>query len=121
MQAPNPQLDQVFFALSDPTRRAIVDRLAAGPSTVGELAKPFAISAPAVTKHMKVLERSGLVSRRVDGRQHHCKLNPQVLGAAQDWLEFYREFWEKRLDKLEDLLTRSDDPAESDPSTTTDK
>ena len=105
--APKPELDQVFFALSDPTRRAIVDRLASGPSTVGELAKPFSISAPAVTKHMKVLERSGLVSRRIEGRVHHCTLNPLALSAAQSWLEFYREFWEQRLDELEKLLKSS--------------
>ena len=117
MQIADTQLDQVFFALSDPTRRAIVDRLTSGPSTVGELAKPFAISAPAVTKHLKVLERSGLVSRRVEGRRHHCTLEPSALAAAQGWLEFYREFWEKRLDDLEELLRRTSEQPESESPT----
>lgn len=115
MQAATSGLDQVFFALSDPTRRTIVEYLAAGSSTIGELARPFAISAPAVTKHMKVLERSGLVSRRIEGRQHHCTLNPQALTKVQDWLEFYREFWQERLDGLERLLERSDEAPGSGP------
>jgi DNA-binding transcriptional ArsR family regulator len=101
---PDRSLDRIFFALSDPTRRAIVGRLAAGSTTVGELAAPFSISAPAVSKHMKVLERAGLVSRRIEGRRHHCTLEPAALGAARDWLAFYRDFWEARLDELESLL-----------------
>jgi DNA-binding transcriptional ArsR family regulator len=108
MRTPEPRLDRIFFALSDPTRRAIVGRLAARPSTVGELAEPFSISAPAVSKHMKILEGAGLISRQVEGRRHHCTLNPQALGEAQDWLSYYRDFWEARLDELESFLEESD-------------
>lgn len=98
------ELDDVFFALSDPTRRAIIGRLARGGSTVGALAEPFAISAPAISKHMKILERAGLVTRRIVGREHHCTLSPGALQHAEDWLSAHREFWESRLDKLEALL-----------------
>lgn len=101
---PSPRLDRIFFALSDPTRRAIVGRLAAGPATIGELAAPFPISLPAVSKHVKILERAGLVSRQVRGRQHHCDLDPGALGEARDWLGFYRDFWRSRLDELESFL-----------------
>lgn len=91
MRRPDAQLDQVFFALSDATRRAIVGSLAGGPRTVGQLAEPFSISAPAISKHMKVLERAGLIFRRVEGRHHHCALNPRALEEAEDWLRFYRD------------------------------
>jgi DNA-binding transcriptional ArsR family regulator len=104
-----PRLDRIFFALSDPTRRAIVGHLAAGSSTVGELAAPFPISAPAVSKHMKILEGAGLISRRVEGRLHHCTLNPRALEEAQDWLGHYRSFWEARLDELERFLEEAED------------
>lgn len=107
MRTPDPRLDRIFFALSDPTRRAIVGHLAAGPRTVGELAEPFSISAPAVSKHMKILEGAGLISRRVEGRKHHCTLDPQTLGEAQDWLGYYRDFWQTRLDELESFLEES--------------
>lgn len=103
----SPQLDKVFFALSDPTRRAIVGRLAEGSTTVGKLAAPFKMSAPAVSKHMKILEQSGLVIRTVKGREHHCRLSSKNLQSAEDWLKFHREFWNARLDKLESLLTRT--------------
>ena len=119
MQAPNPRLNEVFFALSDPTRRAIVDRLAQGPSTIGELAEPFSISAPAITKHVKVLERAGLVSRRIEGRRHHCSLDPKALWEAQEWIAFYREFWEARLDELEKLLKTTGDDTNRDPNSET--
>ena len=107
MQTSDPHLDQIFFALSDSTRRAIVARLADGSSTVGALAEPFSISAPAVSKHMKILERSGLISRRVEGRQHHCTLDPRALADAQDWISYYRDFWEARLDELASFLEES--------------
>jgi DNA-binding transcriptional ArsR family regulator len=120
---PAPRLDRIFFALSDPTRRAIMGRLAAGSSTVGELAAPFPISAPAISKHMKILEGAGLISRRIVGRQHHCTLKPRALEEAQDWLGYYRSFWEARLDELERFLEepedasgqRSDEPEEREP------
>lgn len=109
MPAADTYLDRIFFALSDPTRRAIVGRLAAGPSTVGELAAPFSISAPAVSKHMKILEGAGLISRRVEGRRHHCSLEPRGLAEARDWLRYHQEFWQTRLDELESLLGQDDE------------
>jgi DNA-binding transcriptional ArsR family regulator len=98
------ELNDVFFALADPTRRAIVGRLIHGPATVGALAEPFDISAPAISKHMKILDRAGLIDRSVVGREHHCRLHPQALKDAEDWLNFHREFWETRLDELDALL-----------------
>jgi len=112
MPTPDPRLDRIFFALSDPTRRAIVGRLAAGSATVGEFAEPFAISAPAVSKHMKILESAGLISRRVEGRLHRCTLDPRALGEARDWLGYTRDFWEARLDELESFLEESDPSVE---------
>lgn len=100
----NSQLDQIFFALSDTTRRAILARLTAGSATIGELAKPFNISNPAVTKHMKILERAGLIDRVVQGRQHTCTLSTSGLKTAEDWLIYHRKFWESRFDSLENLL-----------------
>ena len=101
---PNPQLDQVFFALSDGTRRAILSRLVEGSTTIGELAAPFEISKPAVTKHMKILERAGLIERKVFGRRHQCTLSASGLKSAEEWLSFHRKFWESRFDALEQLL-----------------
>ena len=104
MQEANSNLDQVFFALSDRTRRAILSRLAEGSTTIGELAKPFEMSSPAISKHMKILENAGLIKRRIKGRQHHCNLTTGALKTAEDWINFHREFWEGRLDTLDDLL-----------------
>jgi DNA-binding transcriptional ArsR family regulator len=104
---PSPRLDSVFAALSDPTRRAMVGRLAQGECTVTDLARPFPISLPAVSKHLKVLERAGLVERRIDGRIHHCRLKPQPLEDATDWLQSTRAYWEGRLDALEEYLLRT--------------
>ena len=87
-------LDSVFSALADPTRRAIVDRLAEGDSTVTELAQPFDMSLPAVSKHLKYLERAGLLVREVDGRVHHCRLRADPLQEAAQWMNKYRHFWE---------------------------
>ena len=101
---PPEQLDQIFFALSDSTRRGILARLAEGTTTIGELAKPYAISSPAISRHMRILEQAGLVDRRKSGRQHHCSLSPEGLQSAEDWINYYRKFWETRLDALEDLL-----------------
>lgn len=104
----NPQLDQVFFALSDSTRRAILARLCQGSTTIGELAAPFAISKPAVTKHMKILERAGLIDRKIQGRIHKCSLSTDGLKTAEDWIEFHRSFWESRFEALENLLSQQE-------------
>ena len=94
-------LDATFSALSDPTRRAILARLTEGESTITELARPFDTSLPAISKHIRVLERAGLIRREVIGREHHCRLEAKCLRQASAWLEYYREFWEVRLDALE--------------------
>lgn len=98
------QLDAVFSALADPTRRAIVARLAKGETSVGELARPFKISGPAVTKHLKVLQGAGLIARSKRAQQRPCRLVPAPLKEATDWMEQYRALWEARLDRLEDYL-----------------
>jgi DNA-binding transcriptional ArsR family regulator len=98
---PDPDhLDRMFHALSDRTRRALLSRLAAGPGTITELAAPFEMSLPAVSKHIRVLEEGGLVTRAIDGRVHHCSLSPEGLRAAEHWLAHYRAFWESSLDAL---------------------
>lgn len=104
MQPATNNLDQVFFALSDGTRRAILSRLAEGSTTIGELARPFEMSPPAISRHMKILEKAGLIERRISGRQHHCSLSTGALKTAEDWINFHRKFWESRLDALDDLL-----------------
>lgn len=97
-------LSMVFRALGDPTRRAMLRRLSAGERTVGELAEPFQMSLAAASKHVKVLERAGLVRRTVRGRTHHCRLDAEGLAKAQRWLAFYQRFWTERLDALDALL-----------------
>lgn len=97
-------LDATFTALADPTRRAILARLRQGEASVAELAAPFAISQPAVSKHLTVLERAGLISRGRDGSRRPCRLEPRSLAQAADWLETYREFWEDRYNNLDSLL-----------------
>lgn len=97
-------LDQTFAALADPTRRAILARLTGGEATVGELAAPFQMSWPAVTKHLKSLERAGLIERRREGRSHVCRLQPAPLASAAQWITDTREFWEANLDSLERYL-----------------
>jgi len=94
------QLDSIFGALSDATRRAILDELASGERTVGELAKPFEISRPAISKHLRVLEKAGLVQRTPEGRISRCALDARPLREAADWVGHYRAFWEGRLDAL---------------------
>jgi DNA-binding transcriptional ArsR family regulator len=94
-------LDAVFGALADPTRRAILARLALGETHVGELARPFAISGPAITKHLKVLESAGLISRSRTAQQRPAKLEPEALKAASEWLTAYRRFCEEMLDDLD--------------------
>ena len=93
-------LDQVFSALADPTRRAIVRRLVGRPATINEIAQPFSVSLNAISKHVMVLERAGLVRREIIGREHHCRIDPRPLREATEWLEHYRAFWEQRLDAL---------------------
>ena len=97
-------LDTTFSALSDPTRRAILSRLAQSPASVTEIAAPFDISLAAVSKHLRVLEEAGLLTRRVDGRVHTCHLNTAPLRDATVWLTTYRRFWEARLDSLAEFL-----------------
>jgi len=94
------QLDATFRALSDPTRRAILARLSEGEATVGELAAPFDVSRPAISKHLRVLERAGLVDRTRDGRTSRCALDARPMREAADWVATYREFWEAELDAL---------------------
>ena len=98
------QLSVVFGALADPTRRAILERLAVGEATVGELGAPFAISQPAISKHLKVLEGAGLVSRQRRGTANLSRLEPGALRGADDWLERYRAAWEERFERLDEVL-----------------
>jgi DNA-binding transcriptional ArsR family regulator len=100
------RLDRVFHALSDRTRRAMVARLAAGPSIVTELAAPFDMSLPAVSKHLKVLESARIVQRSVDGRLHHCALLAAPLHQAEQWLATYEPFWEDTLSALAHYVER---------------
>jgi DNA-binding transcriptional ArsR family regulator len=98
------RLDATFTALADPTRRAILTRLALGQASVNDLAKPFAMSQPAISKHLKVLERAGLITRGRQAQWRPCKLEAQPLREASDWMSRYRAFWEGGLDRLEDYL-----------------
>jgi len=97
-------LNTTFAALADPTRRAIIARLASGEASVAELAEPFAISQPAISKHLKVLERAGLISRGQDAQRRPRRLEAKPLAEATEWLERYREFWEGNYQRLDDLL-----------------
>jgi DNA-binding transcriptional ArsR family regulator len=94
-------LDRVFAAVADPTRRAILAGLAHKPATITEIAEPFAVSLNAISKHVLVLERAGLVRREIVGREHHCRLDPAPLRKASAWIEHYRNFWDIRLEALE--------------------
>ena len=94
-------LDPIFSALADPTRRAILARLAQGEANVGTLAAPFAISPPAISRHLKVLEEAALISNERRGKQRVCRLNRQTLAQAQEWLDFSRRFWSGSFDRLE--------------------
>ena len=97
-------LSATFAALADPTRRAILARLALGETSVGELAKPFDISGPAISKHLKVLEGAGLITRGRTAQWRPCRLEPAALKGVDSWLEEYRRLWEQRLDRLEEYL-----------------
>jgi DNA-binding transcriptional ArsR family regulator len=98
------ELSVIFGALADPTRRAILERLTTGEATVGELGAPFAISQPAISKHLKVLESAGLVSRHRRGTANLSRLQPEALREADDWLERYRAAWEEQFERLDEVL-----------------
>jgi DNA-binding transcriptional ArsR family regulator len=109
-----PNLSSVFAALADPTRRRIVERLRSGERTVGEIAADFQISQPAISKHVKVLETSGVLRRRIDGRVHHCTLDPRPMHDAAAWIEKQERFWNAALDRLEEYLeTQAPAPPEA--------
>jgi len=122
---PSEQLDATFIALADPTRRAILARLMSGDASVNELAEPFAISQPAVSKHLKILERAGLVSRSAAGTRRPVRIEAAPMKEAVDWLEKYRKFWEisyQRLDALLEILqTPANAPDKPKPSKKDDK
>ena len=103
-------LDLAFAALADPSRRAIVARLADSELTVGEIARPLPMSLPAVSKHLGILERAGLIARRREGRVHHLRLLPGGLSPAEDWIARHRAFWESRFDALEKYLRETPAP-----------
>jgi len=109
------QMNSVFRALGDPTRRRMLHDLSRGERTVGQLAAPFSMSLAAASKHVRTLENAGLLRREVRGRTHWCHFDPTPLAEAYDWLGFYRRFWSRSLDRLEDLLREADarTPAES--------
>lgn len=100
------QLDLLFGALADATRRGIVERLAAGEATVTDLAAPYSISLPAISRHLKVLERASLITRSQEGRWRHAQLSPTTLAGAASWLARYEQLWAERLDQLDDHLAR---------------
>jgi DNA-binding transcriptional ArsR family regulator len=103
------RLDAVFHALGDRTRRALLARLAKRPAMITELAGPFAMSLPAVSRHVRVLEAAGLVTRSVEGRMHRCSLNPKPFKTAEAWLSHYRKFWEENLEGLAQYLESGQD------------
>jgi len=108
-------LDRTFHALSDPTRRAMVQRLSRGPATVSELAKPLSISLPAVMQHLAVLEASGVVTSRKEGRVRTCQVEPKALTAAERWIADRRQLWERRLDRLGEYLDETAGEEEGKP------
>jgi DNA-binding transcriptional ArsR family regulator len=107
-------LDATFAALADPTRRAILARLATGEATVTELAEPFAMSQPAISKHLKVLERAGLISRGRDAQRRPCRIEAGQLRVARDWLDNYRGYWEESYQRLDGLLESLRQPGPDD-------
>lgn len=102
-------LDRMFHALADPARRTMVDRLIHGPATVSDLAKPLAMSLPGVIQHLAVLEASGLVTSEKIGRVRTCRIEPKALRSAEDWISERRTLWERRLDRLGDILAEMED------------
>jgi DNA-binding transcriptional ArsR family regulator len=103
----HPNLDSVFGAVADATRRSMLDRLRDGPLTVTELARPYAMSLNAVSKHIKTLERAGLIRRSISGREHSCSLDASALEEAMTWMSYYSEFWRSRLNALEKHLVHT--------------
>jgi DNA-binding transcriptional ArsR family regulator len=101
---PSDRLDATFAALADPTRRAILARLVSGEASVAELAEPFAMSQPAISKHLKVLERAGLIARGRDAQRRPCRIAAQPLAEIHEWLERYRQLWESNFQRLDGLL-----------------
>lgn len=114
VEGPADALSAVFRALGDPTRREMLRRLSAGERSVGELAQPFRMSLAAASKHVKVLERAGLVRRTVRGRIHRCRLEAARLADAQKWIAFYQRFWNERLDSLGSLLVPGGNDEDND-------
>jgi DNA-binding transcriptional ArsR family regulator len=106
---PSDPLSATFAALADPTRRAILARLASGETSVSELARPFAMSLPAVSKHLKVLERAGLIARGRAAQWRPCRIEPGALAGVDHWLAEYRRLWDARLDRLADYLAETSD------------
>jgi len=102
---PSERLDATFGALADPTRRAILARLASGDASVTELARPFAMSQPAISKHLKMLERAGLISRSRDAQRRPCRIEGKALAEVTGWLDEYRRFWEDSFERLDALLS----------------
>lgn len=121
MTQPPDRLSAIFAALADPTRRAILARLTQGEATVKELAEPFKISAPAVTKHLKVLQRAGLITQGREAQWRPCRLEPAPLREVNDWLERYRRFWDESLDKLDAYLKEIQANPPQDLTTDTEK
>lgn len=111
-------LSAAFAALADPTRRAILARLALGETSVGDLVKPFPISGPAISRHLRVLENARLIERKVDAQWRICRLHPPGLRVADDWLSQYREFWEQSLDRLVEVLEQGEGLPPAEPSST---
>jgi len=110
-----PQLNSIFHALGDATRRRMLRELALGERSVGQLAEPFTISLAAASKHIKALEQAGLIRREIRGRTHLCRLDPGPLASAHQWLSFYEGFWTARLDVLEQILRQEDERQLSTP------
>ncbi|MGI8811608.1 MAG: ArsR/SmtB family transcription factor [Pyrinomonadaceae bacterium] len=104
MQTQTDRLSSTFAALGDPTRRAILTRLSSGEASVGDIAKPFRMTLPAVTKHLKVLQRAGLVTQRREAQWRPCALEAEPLREASDWVDQYRKFWEESFDRLDEYL-----------------
>jgi DNA-binding transcriptional ArsR family regulator len=112
------RLDSVFHALGDATRRTMLRELSSGERTVSELAQPFDMSLAAASKHIKALEAAGLIQREIRGRTHVCRLEPGPLASAHEWLRYYENFWNERLDVLEQLLRAQDERTPSPPPRT---
>jgi DNA-binding transcriptional ArsR family regulator len=111
MEQYHHELNGIFQALSDPTRRAVLGRLARGPASVGELAEPFDMALPSFMKHIRLLEGSGLIRTRKAGRVRTCTIRQQSFALAQSWLEAQRDLWERRTDRLEQFVTSTHHPA----------